>query len=90
LTELEERCIEKVAAAKSLSPEAVSLDTTLDSLELDSLDRVTLSFEFEDEYGVVVSEDDLLKIHTVADVVVAVREALQKKQEAAVAKEWIA
>jgi len=50
---------------------------------VDSLDRVTLSFDLEEQYGVEIPESKLHQIKTVRDVAVAVQEALAKKQAGA-------
>jgi acyl carrier protein len=83
LTELEQECIRRIAEAKSIPEDSITLDSTLESLEIDSLDRVTLSFDLEEQYGVEIPEAKLHQIVTVRDVVVAVQDAMAKKLEAA-------
>ena len=80
LTELQRECIRRIAEAKQVSPDAVGLDATLDSLAVDSLDRVTLSFDLEEQYGVEIPEAELHRIQTVGDVAAAVERALAKKE----------
>jgi acyl carrier protein len=82
MTELEEECIRRIAAEKVIPVDSVSLDSTLESLAVDSLDRVTLSFDLEEQYGVEIPEAKLHQIKTVRDVAVAVQEALARKQGA--------
>jgi acyl carrier protein len=81
LTELEVECIRRIAAEKLIPAESISLDTTLESLAIDSLDRVTLAFDLEEQYGVEIPEAKLHQIMTVRDVAVAVQQALTKKQQ---------
>ena len=83
LTELEEECIRRIAVEKMIPAGSITLDTTLESLAIDSLDRVTLAFDLEEKYGVEIPEAKLHKIITVGDVAVAVAQALTRKQQAA-------
>lgn len=80
MTELEEECIRRIAEEKVIPRESITLDTTLESLAIDSLDRVTLAFDLEEKYGVEIPETKLHQITTVRDVAVAVQQALTKKQ----------
>ncbi|AFL90458.1 acyl carrier protein [Terriglobus roseus DSM 18391] len=80
MTELEEECIRRIAAEKMIPAKSITLDSTLESLAIDSLDRVTLAFDLEEKYGVEIPEAKLHQITTVRDVAVAVEQALTKKQ----------
>ena len=84
MTELEQECIRRIAEAKDLAADSISLDTTLESIAMDSLDRVSLSFDLEEEYGVQIPESQLHQIVTVQDVSAAVQAALTRKQSAAI------
>ncbi len=83
MTELEQICVRKIAESKMIPVDSVTLDATLDSLAIDSLDRVSLSFDLEEEYGVEIPEAKLHQIRTVRDVSAAVEEELLKKKEKA-------
>lgn len=83
MTELEEVCIQKIAEAKAVPLESVTLDTTLESLAVDSLDLVTLSFDLEEKYGVEIPDARLHQLKTVRDVTVAIDQALTKKVQSA-------
>jgi acyl carrier protein len=80
MTALQQECIRRIAEAKSISEDSITLDTTLESIEVDSLDRVSLSFDLEEEHGVEAPETKLHAIQTVGDVAAAVQEAIMKKQ----------
>ncbi len=83
MTELEQECVRRIAQAKDLAADSITLETTLESIAMDSLDRVTLSFDMEEEYGVEIPESQLHEIVTVGDVSAAVQRALLKKQAVA-------
>ena len=80
MTELEQECIRRIAAAKEIPLDAITLETSLESIDMDSLDRVSLSFDMEEEYGIEIPESQLHEIVTVGDVAAAVQRALLKKQ----------
>lgn len=83
MTEVQAECIRKIAEAKGISPQDIGLETTLESIAVDSLDRVSLAFDLEEEYGVEIPEGRLHTIRTVGDVANAVSDALTAKGGAA-------
>ena len=82
MTEVERECIRRIAECKAMSPEGITLERSLDSLALDSLDRVTLSFDLEEEYGIQIPEVELHQIQSVRGVVEAVERARVRKEAA--------
>ncbi len=72
-------CIREIARAKGIPAASIALDSTLESLQLDSLDRVSLSFDLEEQYGIVIPEHRLYAVQTVQDVVREVIAAVEKK-----------
>ena len=50
----------------------VTLDTTLESLDIDSLDLVEAMMDLEEEFGVQFTNDEILTLKTVKDVVTLV------------------
>ncbi len=71
------RCIQLIAKSKNLEPETITLDTTFDSLNIDSLDKINLSFEVEEAFAIVIPDDALGSLKTVGDVVRGVEKLLQ-------------
>ncbi|MDD5937403.1 MAG: acyl carrier protein [Clostridiales bacterium] len=60
-----------------LEPEEITEDTTFDDLGADSVDIVELSMALEEEFDIEeMSEEDLSKITTVADLVDYLRNKL--------------
>ncbi|MFY9748646.1 MAG: phosphopantetheine-binding protein [Acidobacteriaceae bacterium] len=74
-----EECIALIAKQKSIAPEQIRLDSTLDELSLDSLDRVSLAFDLEEKYDIEIPEDKLGQIKTVNDMVTGIEEAVRRK-----------
>jgi acyl carrier protein len=52
-----------------IAPEAITPEATREDIELDSLAVVELSLLLKAEFGLDVSDDDLLEADTVADMV---------------------
>ena len=63
-----------------LKPEMISPDTTLESLGLDSLDKVELMFTLENEFGIEIPERGIT-ITTLKDVVDLVERLVQEQRE---------
>ncbi|ADV81247.1 phosphopantetheine-binding protein [Terriglobus saanensis SP1PR4] len=87
MDQIAEECIALIAAAKQLPAEQVTLDSTFEDLAVDSLDRVSLSFDVEEKYGIEIPDSRLHTILTVRDMVEGVEEALRAKVEKARLKE---
>jgi acyl carrier protein len=69
MNEIAKRCIDIIAKSKSLSPESVTLASTFDELNIDSLDKINISFEVEEAFNVEIPDDALGTIKTVGDMV---------------------
>lgn len=80
MTEIEEECVRRIAEVKGLPLDAVRPDTSLDAIGVDSLDRVSLSFDLEEKYGIQIPESRLQQIRTVSDIAGAVEETVASKE----------
>lgn len=61
--------IEAIAAQLSLKPEDITEDArVIDDLGADSLDIVELSVALEDKLGLDISDSEIMKLKTVADI----------------------
>ena len=74
-----EECIALIAKQKSIPPDQIRLDSTLEELALDSLDRVSLAFDLEEKYDIEIPEEKLGQIKTVNDMVTGIEEAVRQK-----------
>lgn len=66
---VEERVIRVFAAFKKVPPETIKLETTFDELGLDSLDGLNLIFELEEEFDIMVPDDKVESMKSVAQAV---------------------
>ena len=76
-------CMAIVARTRQIPVEAVTLDSSLEALEVDSLDKVSLSFDLEDAYNIDIPDSALFQVKTVGDIVRGVHVALTKRDAAA-------
>jgi acyl carrier protein len=72
-TDIAQRVIDIIAKSKSIPPESISLDSTFDSLAIDSLDKINISFEVEEVFDIEIPDDALGSLKTVGDIVAGVR-----------------
>jgi acyl carrier protein len=69
MNEIASRCIDIIAKSKSISPDTVTLASTFDELNVDSLDKINISFEVEEAFNVEIPDEALGTIKTVGDMV---------------------
>lgn len=79
MDEIAQECMLALAQAKGLPAETVAPEKTLDELGLDSLDRVSLTFDLEEKYNVEIPESRLASVRTVGDLITEIHAALAKK-----------
>ena len=79
MNQVAEECIALIAKQKSIPPDQIRLDSTLEELALDSLDRVSLAFDLEEKYDIEIPEEKLGQIKTVNDMVTGIEEAVRRK-----------
>ena len=69
MDEVASRCIDLIAQTKGIPASSISPDSTLESLGLDSLDKINLSFAVEEAFAISIPDDQLHKLRTVQDVI---------------------
>ena len=73
------RCTEIIAKSKSIPTDSITLDSTFEQLNIDSLDKINISFEVEEAFSVEIPDDALGTIRTVGDMVNGVIKLRQAK-----------
>ena len=67
-----------LAEALNLPVEKITADAKIvEDLGADSLDVVELLSQLEDEFGITIPDDDVEKLHTVADVAAALEKLVK-------------
>ena len=69
MNEVATRCIAIIAKSKSIPADTVTLASTFDELNIDSLDKINISFEVEEAFSIEIPDDALSTLKTVGDMV---------------------
>ena len=77
--DIAQRVIDIIAKSKSIPTESISLDSTFDSLAIDSLDKINISFEVEEAFAIEIPDEALGSIRTVRDMVEGVQKLIAAK-----------
>jgi len=71
-TPIPSQIITLIAKSKSLDPATLTPATTFDELQIDSLDKINLSFEVEELFAIEIPDAALNSLRTVGDVIAGV------------------
>ena len=85
MNEIANRCIDIIAKSKSISPDTITLASTFDELNVDSLDKINISFEVEEAFNIDIPDEALGTIRTVGDMVNGVTKLQAAKPPSAIA-----
>jgi acyl carrier protein len=61
--------VASISKVKEIAPESISLDSTFESLKMDSLDGLDLFFELEEAFDLTIPDERARSLRTVRDVV---------------------
>lgn len=84
---LAERVLSALASVKHISRDRISLESSLQDLGLDSLDKVTLLFELEKQFQISIPDDEVRSIRSARDVVEGVARLVANARMESVAPE---
>jgi acyl carrier protein len=77
------RCIDIIAKSKGIPPDTITLASTFEELNIDSLDKINISFEVEEAFNIDIPDEALGTIRTVGDMVEGVTKLEAAKSSAA-------
>ena len=69
MNDIATRCIQIIAKSKNIPPETITLASTFDELNIDSLDKINISFEVEEAFSIEIPDEALGTLKTVGDMV---------------------
>ena len=84
MEDIAKRCIEIIAKAKSIPEDTITLESTFDQLNVDSLDKINISFEVEEAFSIEIPDEALGSIRTVGDMVDGVQKLIAAKPRASI------
>ena len=67
--DIAQRVIAVIAASQHIPPESISIDSTFEELNIDSLDGINILFALENEFNVSIPDDAARNIKSVRDMV---------------------
>ena len=79
MDDIAKRSIEIIAKAKNIPTDTIHLDTTFEELNIDSLDKINISFEVEEAFSIEIPDEALGSLKTVGDVVNGVKQLIEAK-----------
>jgi acyl carrier protein len=79
MDDIAQRCISIIAKAKNIPADTITLDTSFEELNIDSLDKINISFEVEEAFEIAIPDDALGSLKTVGDVVRGVEQLVSAK-----------
>jgi acyl carrier protein len=82
--DIAEKVITTLASVKRIPADAITLESSLQDLGIDSLDTFTLLFELESKFSISISDDEARNIRTVNDIVEGVRKLVNANGEGSV------
>jgi acyl carrier protein len=78
--ELSQRVIKVIAETQHLAVETVSIDSSFQDLNIDSLDGMQILFALENEFDINIPDDAAREIRGVREMVDGVRQLVEAKQ----------
>ena len=83
MNDVASRCIDIIAKSKGIPADSITLASTFEELNIDSLDKINISFEVEEAFNIDIPDEALGTIRTVGDMVDGVTKLQSEKQPAA-------
>jgi acyl carrier protein len=83
MNDVASRCIDIIAKSKGIPADTVTLASTFEQLNVDSLDKINISFEVEEAFNIDIPDEALGTIKTVGDMVDGVTKLQAAKPPAA-------
>lgn len=74
------RTIAVVAEFKEIPEDEISLETSLKKMEMDSLDALSLVFELEEEFDIMIPDEKAFEMKTIGEMVEGIDKLLELKQ----------
>lgn len=53
---------------RQIPPEKVTVDSTFDELGIDSLDRITLLFEIQEDFKISIANEDVKDVNSIREI----------------------
>jgi acyl carrier protein len=77
--EFTQRVLNTIASAKRIPAETVTIDSEFLALGIDSMDAMEILFALENEFDIVIPDEDARKVRSVRDLVEGVSRLAEAK-----------
>jgi acyl carrier protein len=84
MNDVASRCIDIIAKSKGIPANTITLASTFEQLNIDSLDKINISFEVEEAFNIDIPDEALGTIKTVGDMVDGVTKLQAAKTPSAI------
>ena len=78
------RVLQVIATSRRLPLEAVTPDSTFEQLGIDSLDRINILFDLENEFDISIDDEQAKEIANIPEMVSGIRNLLEAKKHGSV------
>jgi acyl carrier protein len=82
-TDLATKVIAIVAAVKRVPFETIRLESSLEELGIDSLDKINVLFELESEFNIDIPDEEARSIKTVGEIVDRLEQVVNRERKEA-------
>ena len=83
---IEARVLRVISTSKRIPLDSVHLDSTFESLGIDSLDRLNILFDLESEFDIEINDEDAKQVTNIREMVAGIQQLLDKKAAPPVAE----
>ncbi len=77
--ELSQRVMKVIAETQHLPPEKVTIDSSFQDLNIDSLDGMQILFALENEFDINIPDDSAREIKSIQEMIEGVRQLVNAK-----------
>jgi acyl carrier protein len=78
--ELTRRVLNVIAATQKIPPEKVTIDSSFEELNMDSMDGVNILFALENEFDISIPDEQAKQIRSIREMVEGVQRLVAEKQ----------
>ena len=77
--DLIQRVLKSIATSKRIPLETVTIDSSFEQLNIDSMDAVEILFALENEFDIVIPDDEVRSVHNVRQMCEGVEKLVAAK-----------
>lgn len=83
---IQERVLKVIATSKRIPLESVHPDSSFESLNIDSLDRLNILFDLESEFDIEINDEDAKQVQNIHQMIEGITQLVQAKSDASAAQ----